>query len=250
LDALGEPGRAAIALLNLGITALQCGDGTRAEALLEDVLGRFHRGDYQWAVPTALLWLGQAAVNRGDVPGAVAYYAEGLALARNQEDRVVALVRTASLAAAGRKALPATRLFGAAAALAETVGYPLEQTKQARCQDAAGARAILGDAGFEAAWEAGQALTAEQAVAEATEMLNGMGAPTAPSATADNAFGLTPREREVLTLLTEGRSNQAIADALFISPRTAKNHVAHILAKLGVGSRAAAVAYALRHGLA
>ncbi|MBA3449901.1 MAG: response regulator transcription factor, partial [Chloroflexia bacterium] len=74
-------------------------------------------------------------------------------------------------------------------------------------------------------------------------------APTAPGTAAADAFGLTPREREVLTLLSEGRSNQAIADTLFISPRTAKNHVAHILAKLGVSSRAAAVAHALRLGL-
>jgi non-specific serine/threonine protein kinase len=251
LDALGEPVRAAIALLNLGMSALECGDGTRAEALLEDVLGRFRRGDYQWAVPTALLWLGQAAVNRGDVTAAATYYAESLGLARNQEDQVVALVRTASLAAASRKALPATRLFAAATALAETVGYPLKLTQQARFQDAtAAARTALGDAGFEAAWAAGQTLTAEQAGAEAAEMLAAMGAQTTPRSLSGGPFGLTPRESEILTLLTEGRSNQAIADTLFISPRTAKNHVAHILAKLGVSSRAAAVAYALRHGLA
>jgi predicted ATPase/DNA-binding CsgD family transcriptional regulator len=250
LDALGEPVRAALALLNLGSVALACGDGTRAEALLEEVLGRFRRGGYQWAVPTTLLGLGEAAVNRGDVTAAAAYYAESLALARNREDLVSTLVRTARLAA-DRRALVATRLLGAAAALAETVNDPLMPAEQARCQDAVTeARASLGDTNFEAAWTAGQTLTAEQATAEATEILAAMGAPSAPSTAANNPFGLTPRESEILTLLTEGRSNQAIADSLFISPRTAKNHVAHILAKLGVGSRASAVAYALRHGLA
>jgi predicted ATPase/DNA-binding CsgD family transcriptional regulator/tetratricopeptide (TPR) repeat protein len=250
LDALGEPLRAAIARLNLGVAALEHGDGTRAEALLEDVLALFHRGGYQWAVPTTLLSLGQAAVNRGDAAAAAAYYAESLALAGNQEDLVSALVKTANLAA-GRRALVATRLFGAAAALAETVGYPLRPVEQVRCQDAAaGARAALGDATFEAAWAAGQTLTAEQAVAEAAAMLDAMRAPAAPGAAAGNAFGLTPRERQVLRLLAEGHSNQVIADALFVSPRTVKNHVASILAKLGVGSRAAAVAHALRQGLA
>ncbi len=46
--------------------------------------------------------------------------------------------------------------------------------------------------------------------------------------------GLSPREREVLRLLVDGRSNAEIADALFIGVRTARAHVANILAKLGV----------------
>ena len=250
-DALGEPARAAIALLNLGRTALERGDGARAEALLVEVLGRFRRVGYQWAVSTTLGQLGQVAVNRGDVTAAAAYYAESLAQAENREDLVSALVRAASLAALGRRSLVATRLLGAAAALAETVGYPLTPAERARCQDAVStARTVLGDANFETAWAAGQTLTAKQAVAEAGEVLDAIAAPMAPGAAGDNAFGLTPRERQVLTLLTEGRSNQAIADALYISPRTAKNHVASILAKLSVSSRAAATAFALRQGLA
>lgn len=60
---------------------------------------------------------------------------------------------------------------------------------------------------------------------------------------------LSPREREVLRLLVDGHSSREIADALFISPRTASTHVSNILAKLGVTNRTAAVAHALRHGL-
>ena len=51
-------------------------------------------------------------------------------------------------------------------------------------------------------------------------------------------------------MLASGRSNQDIADALFLSLGTVKVHVTHILAKLGVKSRAAATDYAHRHGLA
>jgi DNA-binding NarL/FixJ family response regulator len=50
-------------------------------------------------------------------------------------------------------------------------------------------------------------------------------------------------------LLVEGKSNQEIGDALFISPRTAGTHVSNILGKLGVHSRAAAVSIALNEGL-
>ena len=55
-------------------------------------------------------------------------------------------------------------------------------------------------------------------------------------------FGLTDREREVLLLLADGRSNPEIAQALFISPKTASVHVSNILAKLGVGGRVEAAA--------
>ncbi len=61
-------------------------------------------------------------------------------------------------------------------------------------------------------------------------------------------FGLTPREREVLRLVAEGRSNREIAEELFISAKTASVHVSNILAKLGVAGRgeAAATAHRLR----
>jgi DNA-binding NarL/FixJ family response regulator len=61
---------------------------------------------------------------------------------------------------------------------------------------------------------------------------------------------LTTREREVLSLLADGMSTRQIADKLVISPRTIGTHVQHILGKLGVHSRAQAVAYAHRGGLA
>ncbi|MEA2466247.1 MAG: hypothetical protein QOJ57_373, partial [Thermoleophilaceae bacterium] len=57
---------------------------------------------------------------------------------------------------------------------------------------------------------------------------------------------LTAREREVLALLGEGLSNRAIADRLFISPKTAEHHVGRILGKLGLRSRAEAAAYCAR----
>ncbi len=57
---------------------------------------------------------------------------------------------------------------------------------------------------------------------------------------------LTPREREVLALLIQGHTNRQIAEALLITPNTTKKHVDHILQKLGVSTRAGAVAVALK----
>jgi DNA-binding NarL/FixJ family response regulator len=63
------------------------------------------------------------------------------------------------------------------------------------------------------------------------------------------AGGLTSREVQVLRHLATGRTNRAIADRLGISEKTVARHVSNIFAKLGLSSRAAATAYAFRHGL-
>ena len=70
--------------------------------------------------------------------------------------------------------------------------------------------------------------------------------------TADDAadrLGLTPREREVLALLADGRSNRQIGDELFMAESTAGVHVSNILGKLGVTRRSEAAAVAHRLGL-
>ncbi|MGX7366416.1 DNA-binding response regulator [Enterococcus casseliflavus] len=60
---------------------------------------------------------------------------------------------------------------------------------------------------------------------------------------------LTNREEEVLLLIAEGKSNQEIADALFITLKTVKTHVSNILSKLEVEDRTQATIYAFKHGL-
>ena len=69
-------------------------------------------------------------------------------------------------------------------------------------------------------------------------------------ATRVNPAGLTARQLEVLTLVASGRTNAEIADALFVSPRTAEHHVAAVLTKLGVTTRREAARRAAELGLA
>jgi DNA-binding NarL/FixJ family response regulator len=65
----------------------------------------------------------------------------------------------------------------------------------------------------------------------------------------DMPVRLSRREQEVLRLVVEGRSNEKIGEGLSIDPGTARNHVSHILAKMGVDNRVQAAVRAVREGL-
>ena len=109
-------------------------------------------------------------------------------------------------------------------------------------------RAALGEAAFAAQWAAGQALSSAEAVAEAMAVMATppeAAGPAAPVA----SHGLTPRELDVLRLIADGRADQEIAAALFLAYRTVTTYVGNILNKLGVDSRTAAAAWAIRHDL-
>jgi DNA-binding NarL/FixJ family response regulator len=73
--------------------------------------------------------------------------------------------------------------------------------------------------------------------------------PERPAATGKILASLTDREREVMTLVAEGLSNDEIAARLFLSPLTAKTHVSRIMTKLGARDRAQVVVMAYETGL-
>jgi DNA-binding NarL/FixJ family response regulator len=119
---------------------------------------------------------------------------------------------------------------------------------------AAAARAAVGEAAYAAAVAAARALAVAEVLDEAlTALENTRTAPPVPSSPHashfDGAFELSPREREVLALVAEGRSNKAIADELFVSPNTVKTHVASLLHKLHADTRVQLATLAARQGL-
>src|SRR3954451_16400371 len=128
------------------------------------------------------------------------------------------------------------------------VAYALLRSARADC--AAGDREAAGPALEEAARLAA-ALGAAPLLDEVRALARRARVPidehgAEPAGTRIEAFGLTQREREVLELLADGRSNQQIAEELFITRKTASVHVSNILGKLGVASRGEATAMAHR----
>jgi len=91
----------------------------------------------------------------------------------------------------------------------------------------------------------GERLLTQTLLIQTLQQVGAMPTPT-PVNVADR---LTPREREVLRLLAQGRTNRQIGQCLGISPGTAKNHVERILTKLGVSDRTQAAVRAAELGL-
>jgi predicted ATPase/class 3 adenylate cyclase/DNA-binding CsgD family transcriptional regulator len=149
----------------------------------------------------------------------------------------------AILAVHGGRYPEAGRLFGAADALRQRIDSVRFKTHDAEHDDAvARLRDAFGDSEFQAAWAEGAALSTEESIAYAQR---GRGERQRPAA----GWGsLTPTERAVVGLVSEGLSNKAIAARLFISLRTVESHLTHVYAKLGLSSRVQLAQEAARHG--
>jgi non-specific serine/threonine protein kinase len=245
---------AGFSLTYLGHVDYERGQVERAAVRFEEAHDIFRATGNTYGIGVVLANLAKAARRRGDYSRASALYAESLVLRYEQGDQqsiASSLRGLASIAAATRRHEQAARLWGAADALREAIGAPPPR-HAARAQEAiAAVRRGLGEEVFAAAWTAGRALTLAEAVAEALQSAldpiasSTSGVRIAPA----DRYGLTHREAEVLRLLVDGRSNPEIAEALYISRRTAQTHVQNIFTKLGVNSRAEAVRLAVAHEL-
>ena len=239
-----------------GVIAYGRGDLAAAATHLEAALAwRRDRGSVM-NLTVPLNAVGLVVCDRGDHRAAAALLAEGLTRweqdgGGNREVLAEWLAAVARLAACRGRPGTAARLYGAAEALYDAIGEPLvvpPRSVYRRHVDAL--RDTLGAEAFAATWAAGRALPLEQAIAEARAVTADPVAGTEPPAGApDTGPALTPREREVLRLLADGKTDQEIAELLFVSRRTVNSHVASILGKLGVHSRRDAVAQARQRGL-
>jgi DNA-binding NarL/FixJ family response regulator len=155
-------------------------------------------------------------------------------------------MRLASIARACSQLERAVRLHAAAAARRAAIGSTFSPAEGATYDDDfAAIRAGLRDEQIQSAWDSGQSMSVDTAIAYALET-GPADIATPPAAVA----GLTPRELEVLRLIAAGGTNKQIAAELHLSIRTVERHITNLYTKIGARGKADATAWALRHQLA
>ena len=265
---------AAMCLHSLGLAAYIAGDPAEATALLRQSLAGWEALGFRWGLTCCVPGhLGDIARSVGEYERAAGLYRQSLALNwehRGLENISWIFIGLADTHAAAGRAQDAARLLGAATAARASIGSPLRQDERADFDAvAARVRVALGDDAFDAESRLGRELPLADAVAS---QLDAMGrgkvtprtGPIAPARTVEHGSGmtgtgmsgqlqgddrLTAREREVLRLVVAGRTDQQIADDLFISSRTVQSHLLRVFRKLKVRSRTGAAARAVRDGL-
>jgi predicted ATPase/class 3 adenylate cyclase/DNA-binding CsgD family transcriptional regulator len=270
---------AVVGHMALGIAALAAGDGAAAhevrEAARQDMIvvsgataalqriwnaeAALADGDLaaarRWAdeaVTTSGFWLmlaltarARVAIAQGEPEQAERDAHDALARAADTQARsgvADTLECLADLAGDGGSARETTRLFGAAESIRQRIGAVRFKIYDADYQASVAAlRDTMSEKDFDAAWAEGAALSTEEAIAYAQRGRGERKRPTRGWAS------LTPTERDVVRLVSEGLANNDIAARLFVSPRTVQTHLTHVYTKLGLTSRVQLAQEAARH---
>jgi predicted ATPase/class 3 adenylate cyclase/DNA-binding CsgD family transcriptional regulator len=137
----------------------------------------------------------------------------------------------------------AARLYGAAESMRQRMGEVRFKIFDVFFEfPVAALRDAMGDKDFDTAWAEGAALSTDEAIGYAQRGRGKRKRPTSGWA------ALTPTERDVVRLVSEGLANNDIATRLFVSPRTVQTHLTHVYTKLGLTSRVQLAQEAARHG--
>jgi DNA-binding CsgD family transcriptional regulator len=205
--------------------------------------------------------LGQIAIENGDLTRASTILQESLRLSARVADResLAAALSTCSLLGAALADWRGALICASAASNLRpgpARGGPTSSTRarpgvgQLLEHQIAKARAALDTEHAAEAWASGQALSWDSAVAAGLAIC---ASADTVNTRVDGArrpeARLTSRQLEILRLVAEGKNNHEIADALVLSHKTIKRHLDNIFNKLGVSSRTAASAVALRAGI-
>lgn len=237
---------------NLGYFLAAAGDLDGARRHLAESLDISREFNDRNGIVHGAFNLGLAEYLTGSPEAAAALFAESLDLARRAGMGAQVGYALLGLALAGRcggdRGWPA-RLHGAADQALANLGETFESLEARLAdQDRQRLRAAMGDEAFEAEYASGRALDPAQVLEASGPTSTATGPPRAVSP-AEPATVLTPRELDVLKLVAQGLSNADIARRLVLSEHTVHRHLANILRKLGLSSRAAAAAWGVREGL-
>jgi len=235
----------------MGTLARARGDDKMAMRYFEDAMEIFRELDAWPEIARCQAGIGWIAIAGGELNLAGESLAEGLRLNQMCGQRLGiarGLEAFAALAVARQQPELAAQLAGSACQLRDSLGLPggvgprVEQVLEF-------SRERLGAAKAGALFADGREMTVEDAIRYALgSRPDTAGSPRHDAGAARRAPSpLTPREHEIVLLISQGLSNREIADELVISPATAARHVANILAKLGFTSRTQVASWATRH---
>ncbi len=206
----------------------------------------------RWAESVAQHAMGDAHLTRGNIGEAESHFRSALAL---RHELGVRLGMAETLLALGRSTVASgdeqagAHLIGAADGIRERMGLPVESSGGGDTD----LTAFRHDRQYAAAYAAGRHLGDDEAVGLGLQPPRRSASQTTPTVPTDghqrSPHDLTGRELDVLRLVAQGKTNAEIGDLLFISPFTAKTHIANLLGKLMVENRAAAAAWAVQQGL-
>jgi len=231
-------------LQGIGEMAVEDGDSGKGQALLEQARAVALSIDDKHGVAQANHGLGRLARAGGDIEEAGSLHVAALDLQRQIGDApgiASSLEAVAGLTAAAGRHAAAARLFGAATAMRDSGGYARAPSECLGYRaDVVRAREGLSPSEVEAAFAQGAGLSTDAVIGEATKRRGRR------RSAGHGWASLTPSERQVAALAAEGLTNAQIAERLFIAPTTAKNHLAHIFAKLGIARRSELVGEVLR----
>lgn len=240
---------------HMGQIHLTSGDLVAARAKAEEGLRLQRQLGFSWGLGDSHRLMGHLERLANNLDEAMSHYAESLELGLEFDDpRMLSetIAGIASVTARG-DAASAAILLGLSVELKRRRGdFQITWDPETFDQALALTRRMLTDEAFTTGMAAGSELGHDDGIAFVLSLLPGRGpapsnvppTPSEPSLLPD----LTERETDVLRLLIEGHSDRAIADALFVSPRTVSGHVASLLAKFDVQSRTAVAVRAVRLG--
>jgi predicted ATPase/DNA-binding CsgD family transcriptional regulator len=249
---VGDQHRTGALLGNLGNFELAAGDLDAARRHLAESLDIARALGDRDGILHQTFNLGLAEYLGGSPRAAEALFTESLDRARRMGMKANIAYALLGLALAGDDSAGpgwSARLHGAAVQAMADLGHVVEPLEgQLAGRDHQRLRAVMGADAFDAEYAAGRALNRADLLAALGPAVAPAGQPR-PTVTGGAVTVLTPRELDVLKLVAQGLSNPDIARRLVLSQHTIHRHLANILRKLGLPSRAAAAAWGVRAGL-
>jgi predicted ATPase/DNA-binding CsgD family transcriptional regulator len=225
------------------------GNYERAQVAYEQSLAGLRQIGAERDQAAVLHNLAHAYLHQGELSHAHKFFCESISMQQEQSNTpglAECLIGFGAMASVAGMPTQAARLLAAAVALggkALLVQWPAERMEYEYYLSAV--QAQLTKQEFETEQKEGRIMTMEQSIQFALAL------PLVPSAPAeklqDHFGGLTKREREIVAMIGQGKTNGEIAAELILSKRTVEKHVANTLSKLELTSRAQIVRWALEH---